>query len=43
MTIVTGQQINILAGNKRLRQEGHEFKASLGYMVKPCLKTKKNL
>jgi hypothetical protein len=25
---------------KRLRQEDHKFKASLGYMVKPCLKQK---
>jgi hypothetical protein len=24
----------------RLRQEGHEFKASLDYLVRPCLKQK---
>jgi hypothetical protein len=25
---------------RRLRQEDHEFKLNLGYIVRPCLKTK---
>jgi hypothetical protein len=26
----------------KLRQEDHELQASLGYLVRPCLKTKTN-
>jgi hypothetical protein len=27
---------------RRVKQENHELKASLGYIVRPCLKKKKN-
>jgi hypothetical protein len=31
----------IIPALRRLRQEDHNFKASLGYIGKPCPKTKK--
>jgi hypothetical protein len=29
----------VIPGVRRLRQENHQFEASMGYIVKPCLKT----
>jgi hypothetical protein len=33
----------IIAAFRRLRQEGHKFKVSLGYIVRPCLKRKNEI
>jgi hypothetical protein len=33
----------VISGLRRLRQEDQEFKDSLGYIVKPCLKKKNQM
>jgi hypothetical protein len=34
------QYMSIIPAFRRLRQEDCEFKTSLGYIVRPCVKTK---